>query len=113
MRFGQMRVAIDRRGGTVVVENHIFDVLLSAHEALVLLHWLQDHEEELRTLELSGANKGRWHAPEVVDERALAGTFRLQRRGKARDTAELDTSGLPRDFDVGHEGTTVPRGGNQ
>lgn len=51
MRCGDICARVNYVRGIVTVADHLFDLDLTPHEALALLHWLQQNEHELRALE--------------------------------------------------------------
>ncbi|HBY95108.1 MAG: hypothetical protein M5U01_41340 [Ardenticatenaceae bacterium] len=51
MRYGDICAHVNPIRGTVTIADHLFDLHLTPHEALALLHWLHQKEHELQALE--------------------------------------------------------------
>ncbi|HBY98955.1 MAG TPA: hypothetical protein DEP84_34245 [Chloroflexi bacterium] len=51
MRCGDITAHLNNAAGRVTIRDHLFDIELRPREALALLHWLEENEEQLQVLE--------------------------------------------------------------
>lgn len=101
MQSGEMRVYLNRVDHSIIVADHLFDVVLTPRDALVLLGWLQENLEVLKAL-----------APEPLPATTSSGDYavalqvietesEIARRGRDWEAEDINGAPLPAGYDCG------------